>query len=231
MASGEFRLRLCYPKGGRLRWLSHLEVVHALERAVRRSGLPYAVTHGFNPHLKAAFGPALAVGTGSEKEYLDVYLTRYTTAEEALRRLAAASPEDLAPTEARYVPDGTPALTAVISVAAYEVGLDAEGDQLSQVQAALDRRAAAGDLVVEHKGKTKVFDLARALRKELRARVGEGGKVTVDISVRIGPEGSLRPDVFVRHALAAAQLSTAVTSVTRADAFIEDETGQWLRPI
>ena len=33
---------------------------------------------GFNPHMKVAFGPALPVGTASENEYLDVWLTRYT---------------------------------------------------------------------------------------------------------------------------------------------------------
>lgn len=231
MASGEFRLRICYAKAGRLRWLSHLEVVRSLERSIRRSKLPYAVTQGFSPHMKAAFGPALPVGTGSAREYVDVYLKEYTSAEEALRRLAAASPPDLAPKEAHYVPDAIPALTAAISVAAYEVQLEAEGADTSKVQAALDSRAAAGELRVEHKGKTKVFDLARALPKEARATVGESGKVIVEVTTRIGPEGSLRPDVFVRDSLNAAHIDAAVTSVTRTDTFVETGEGVWVRPV
>ena len=38
--SSDFRLRVCYEKTGRLRFLSHLEVVRAVERAIRRAALP-----------------------------------------------------------------------------------------------------------------------------------------------------------------------------------------------
>ncbi len=50
-------------------------------------GSPYAVTQGFNPHMKVAFGPALPVGTAGENEYYDVWLTRYTDASEVLSAL------------------------------------------------------------------------------------------------------------------------------------------------
>ena len=53
-----FRLRLTFAKQGRLAMLSHLEVARALERTVRRAGLPYAVSQGFSPHMLIAFGAA-----------------------------------------------------------------------------------------------------------------------------------------------------------------------------
>ena len=122
MASGEFRLRVRYGKIGRLRWLSHLEVLHALERSVRRAGLAYAVTQGFSPHMKVAFGPALPVGTAGENEYYDVWLTRYTDAERGVASSCSAStPGDLAPLEARYVADEEPSLAAAITIAVYRV--------------------------------------------------------------------------------------------------------------
>ena len=46
-----FRLRMTFCKQGRLAMLSHLEVARALERAVRRAGLPFAVSQGFSPHM------------------------------------------------------------------------------------------------------------------------------------------------------------------------------------
>lgn len=231
VASGEFRLRICYRKAGRLRFLSHLEVVHSLERAVRRSGLEFAVTQGFSPHLKAAFGPALPVGTAGDAEYLDVYLARYTPAEEALARLAAASAQDLAPYAAVYVADREPALTAAIDVAVYLVAVEGEGATSQSVLAACEEAVARGELTVEHKGKTKVFDLSRALWNEPRVTVGEDGSVTVEVAVRIGPEGSLRPDVFLSAALRAASISAAVTSVTRTGIFISQEGGALARPV
>ena len=47
----DFRLRVTYRMAGRLVMLSHLEVCRALERAVRRADLPYAVSQGFSPHM------------------------------------------------------------------------------------------------------------------------------------------------------------------------------------
>ena len=71
-----FRLRMTFCKQGRLAMLSHLEVARALERAVRRAGLPFAVSQGFSPHMKIAFGAALPVGVGGTHELADLQMTR-----------------------------------------------------------------------------------------------------------------------------------------------------------
>ena len=42
-----FRLRVTFHETGRLAMLSHLELARALERAVRRAQLPFAVSQGF----------------------------------------------------------------------------------------------------------------------------------------------------------------------------------------
>lgn len=58
-----FRLRVRYGKRDRLKYLGHLEVIHTIERIVRRAGLPYAVTQGFSPHMRVGFSSALPVGS------------------------------------------------------------------------------------------------------------------------------------------------------------------------
>lgn len=122
---GTFRLRCAYVKHGRLAYLGHLEVIHTIERVVRRAGAPYAVTQGFSPHMRIAFTSALPVGTASDEEYFDLHLTAYVPADELLARLQAASPVDLAPYRARYIDLKTPALTAQITRMRYEVALQA----------------------------------------------------------------------------------------------------------
>ena len=87
-----FRLRATYCKQGRLALLSHLEVARALERAVRRAGLPFAVSQGFSPHMKIAFGAALPVGVGGTCELFDLQMTRYVPPDEVLEALQGASP-------------------------------------------------------------------------------------------------------------------------------------------
>lgn len=230
MTAGEFRLRIAYAKSGRLRFLSHLEVVHALERSVRRAGLPYAVTQGFNPHMKAAFGPALPVGTAGLREYLDVWLTRYTAVSEALSALQAASPEDLAPSEAYYVAGDIPSLTAALVIAEYLVTIEGEELQAEDVHAALTQVMAAGELAVEHKGKQKVFDLAHSVPKD-PCVAGRDGGIDIELVIRMGPQGSLRPETLVRAALADAGLEASVVRTTRLQTLVESEQGVWSRPV
>ena len=82
-----FILRATYIERDRLALLSHLEVARALERTVRRSGLPFTVSAGFSPHMKIGFGAALPVGVGSTCEIFDIQLKRYVPEGEALAAL------------------------------------------------------------------------------------------------------------------------------------------------
>lgn len=230
MTAGEYRLRVRYAKQGRLRWLSHLEVVHAIERMIRRAKVSYAVTQGFSPHLKAAFGPALPVGTGGENEYFDVWLTRYTDAQEVVRSFQRVSAADLAPVEGRYIAGNSPSLTAMLTIARYEVRLGGEEIDQKKVHEALTQLVSHGEFEIEHKGKKKVFDLARSVPED--ARVSErDGRVAIDLTVRMGPEGSLRPERLVRAALDAAGLSASSVRTTRCHLLFESDEGDWSRPM
>ncbi len=224
MAPGEFRLRVRYGKIGRLRHLSHLEVIHAIERGARRADLPYAVTRGFNPHMKLAFGPALPVATAGLSEYFDIWLTRYMPAEETLNRLAGAMPPDLTPVSSGYVGDDLPSLSAACNIALYEMRIEREDLDRGTFAKALDAVVRSGELTVQRKGKTKVFDLARSLSKEPRVSVDQTG-VVVELAVRMGQEGSLRPEALVGAALSRMDAEGAAIAVTRIDTLIEDEKG------
>lgn len=70
-----FRYRLLYEKIGRARFLSHIETMNVIQRALRRSGLPLHFTEGFHPHPRISAGPSLAVGMEGLREFLDVELT------------------------------------------------------------------------------------------------------------------------------------------------------------
>ena len=85
-----FRLRVTFHETGRLAMLSHLELARALERAVRRAQLPFAVSQGFSPHMRIAFGAALPVGVGGTAEIFDLFLTDYVPV--PLRRCRRRAP-------------------------------------------------------------------------------------------------------------------------------------------
>ena len=69
-----FRYRIGFRKEGLARYLSHLEMITALSRALRRARIPVAYTNGMHPHQKLSFGPALSVGVISVCELIDIEL-------------------------------------------------------------------------------------------------------------------------------------------------------------
>ncbi|WP_302964648.1 TIGR03936 family radical SAM-associated protein [uncultured Adlercreutzia sp.] len=183
-----FRLRVTFRETGRLAMLSHLELARALERAVRRAGLPYAVSQGFSPHMRIAFGAALPVGVGGTSEFFDLFLTDYVPPSKALAALQAASPADLMPTEACYVEPKAAAASVACPVSTYEV-------QLSAAPAALIVPEA---ITVVRKKKEKTLAVSDFLVGPV-----ELDGATVRFTLEAKPTGSLRADAFVRELLTA----------------------------
>ena len=70
------RLRAEYRVGSDLRFLSSLGLMHMMERAFRRAEVPYALSEGFNPHIRLSMGTVLPVGIWGEHEYFDLELER-----------------------------------------------------------------------------------------------------------------------------------------------------------
>lgn len=47
-------------------YFSQLDIIHLLERALRRADLPLYFTQGFNPHVKISFSNGLKLGIEGE---------------------------------------------------------------------------------------------------------------------------------------------------------------------
>ena len=80
----EGKVRLKFRKTGKLKFISHLDLMRTLKGALGRARAPIKYTEGFNPHPKMVFSLPLPVGAESVCEYLDVSLTQPCD-EEALR--------------------------------------------------------------------------------------------------------------------------------------------------
>jgi len=195
-APRHFRLRTRFVEQGRLAWLSHLEVAHALERAVRRAGLPFAVSQGFSPHMKIAFGAALPVGVGSTCEIFDVQLTRYVRPNDALEALQAASVDDLMVQECAYIEPKAPAASVAFPFSTYEVRFSAP---LTSIQ-------VPETVSVVRKRKEKVLSVSDFLVGDI-ALDGDVARFTLEAK----PTGSLRPDVLLQHC----QIEADIVSITR----------------
>lgn len=87
-----YRYRVRYSKEGRLRFVSHLDLIRTIPKVFRRAGIPLGYTEGFHPKPRLSFGPALAVGLESRAEYVDFESTEQLEGETLCVRLNAVSP-------------------------------------------------------------------------------------------------------------------------------------------
>lgn len=76
-------------------FISHLDLVRTMQRAVKRSGLPVWYTQGFNPRIYLNFPLALSLGVVGRKEYMDFAVTEEVDFEKAKEVLYRSMPEGL----------------------------------------------------------------------------------------------------------------------------------------
>src|ERR1019366_3073823 len=89
------RLVIRYAKRGRMRFASHRDIARAIERGVRKAGLPVAYSAGFSPHPKISYAGGAPTGTASEAEYLEISLTSACAALDVRDTLDAALPDGI----------------------------------------------------------------------------------------------------------------------------------------
>lgn len=138
------KLRVRYAKRGRMRFTSTRDFQRALERAVRRAGLPMAFSAGFHPHPRISYANAAPTGAASEAEYVELSVTRVVDCQQVARDLDAALPGGLDVVEVVEAPPGTLADELQASLWTMDFG----AADIRLVQAAVDALVAAEELTV-----------------------------------------------------------------------------------
>ena len=139
------RVVVRYAKRGRMRFASHRDVARAVERGVRRAGVPIAYSAGFTPHPKISYAGAAPTGAASEAEYLELSLTQWRAAPDVREQLNAALPDDIDVIEVTE----DPATLANLALEASEWQVVLPGVSPQEAAAAVDEFLACQAVEVE----------------------------------------------------------------------------------
>lgn len=93
------KLRLRFKKTGRAVYISHLDLMHTMQRAFSRAGYELKYSEGFNPHPQISIALPLSVGAASLCEIMDFRLKEDAEHSTMAARLSAAMPEGIEVTE------------------------------------------------------------------------------------------------------------------------------------
>lgn len=223
-------IRARIEKGEQVRYISHLDFSRAMERALRRARIPIAFSQGFNPHPKMAFASALAVGVTSQGEYMDFELTRDMNPEEFKQRLNDVLPPGIQILSARVLPEGQPALMAVIAAAEYKAkvrfapgGPPVDADQVSAF-------FALGKILYHkvQKGTEKETDLKPGIYRYTILQAGND-ELHLDLLLSSGSRLNIRPEDVLMALAGWLHRKIAWTDIHRTALYQADE-GEWKEP-
>ena len=88
-------VRMSFQKTGMAKFISHLDTVRCITRAMKRANVPVWFTEGFNPHAFLTFAMPLSLGFESLCETVDFRLMEEVDLNELAERLNKALPVDI----------------------------------------------------------------------------------------------------------------------------------------
>lgn len=88
-------IRFEFEKKGTAIYMSHLDLMRCMTRALTRAEIPVKYTEGFNPHPYLVFAAPLALGISGEREYFEIKITAEMAFDEMKNRLNSTLPAGL----------------------------------------------------------------------------------------------------------------------------------------
>lgn len=229
---GHYRIE--FSKGPKTRFISHLELMHAFARALRRAQIPLAFSEGFNPHPKMSFASAVAVGMLSDKEYLDLELREEMSAGEILARLKASLPPGLDVRECKELKHKTQALMAMVDTAQYEVKTKLKAEVAKkEIDEAIVQMLQKDHLIIEKHGKRGLENKdIRPGIYALSCKHCDPSAAYFEMVVQAGSKGNIRPEEVMQglSKIALLPVETEAAVIKRTGLFISRQ-GQLLSPL
>lgn len=131
-------IRMKFLKGEEIKYISHLDLMRTVQRVIRRSHIPIAYSHGFNPHQEISFGAPLPLGVTSEAEYVDLKMGEAMSPEKISEIFNGNAPAGVRMLGGMELAQGAKSAMALVTHSAYRLsvvlpyvnikGCEGEGD-------------------------------------------------------------------------------------------------------
>lgn len=193
------RYRFVFEKLGPAAFLSHLDLIRALPRALRRLELPLYYSRGFHPKPDMTFSPALSLGVASLCEAVDVKIAADVDAASILDALTRGSQHGLRFVGGARLGERDASVSRVIDAAKYVVAIPRDAMSEDELCRCVERALAAKELPVVRRidGIGKRVDV-RSFLRGLRAGDDEAARAWLE-RAGVGRDfTSLVADVEVR---------------------------------
>lgn len=193
-------IRAKYKKEDDMIFISHLDLQRLLQRAFRRAEINLSYSLGFNPHPKMSYANALALGTESQGEYVDIEIEDDISVEEFLKRINEELPKGIEFIKAIEIEVGTKALAQEIVYGEYLFNIDLEKPLSKElVKSRVFEFITSKSIMItktNKKGKTVEVDI-RPMIKTFDLVVLDDERATFEAIISTGSKSNLNTNIFV----------------------------------
>lgn len=181
-----------FKRGDRVKYISHLDFVRMFHRSVRRSGLNFEFSQGFNPHPIMTVAVPLSVGVTADGEYMMVGFNTDLSEKEIMDTLNNSLPDGFSVSNVK-IQDGKKYDFNLIDYAEYIIDAESENPDLLDLDALL-----SGNLVVTKKTKSgeKETDI-RPLIHSVERVDSVSGNLGLRMIIRAGNRETLKPETVI----------------------------------
>lgn len=234
MDKKEFRYQLKLTKLNELKFLSHLDWQNLILKSLRRTGVHFALTEGFNKIPKISFSPALPLFIESECELVN-FATLSPLLEDFSEKFQNSTSKNLKIVSLKeFEDDGRrmPSLDNMIQWALYEADLPPDNIlnktlgilNFEDLRYTIEKCLSSSDLFIEKKTKKGILKQIN-YRGSIRCPKISDGKFT--FILKTGQSDTLpafRADEFLKYLANFAQKSDLIFNIKRLSFFDETMT-------
>ncbi len=187
------RVRVNFDKTESMRFIGHLDLYRAWERALRRAGVPLAYSQGFKPHPRIQIAAALPLGFTSSNDLLDIWLEEAIPLSQLQSQIQPVLPPGLRLNHLAEVPLQQPALQSLLVASEYEMIFLEYIPDLNQ---RIDELIHSSTIPFERKG--KIYDLRSSILSLSLLPQNQDGYQYLRTVLHTNPSLHARPDELIR---------------------------------
>lgn len=191
------RVIIKFTKTKGAKFISHLDTMRTLHRAIRRVGIPIAYSKGFNPHASISVAAPLSLGIASTAEYADIEIDEFIEGESIKEKLNKALPEGIRILAVLNIRDKMPSSMGIVEGAKYTVRLNCnEGykavktieEIMNSMEIFMNKRTKSGEKLVN----------IRPMIEEIKISDSSNSQIIFECLLHTGSRGSLGPELVAR---------------------------------
>lgn len=182
-----------YSRGAKVKYISHLDFVRMFHRAVRRTGLDFMFSQGFNPHPIMTVAVPLSVGVTADGEYMNVGFETALSDNELMNLLNSSLPSGFEIKTVKKT-EGKEYDFNLIERAEYILDIECDNPDAIDVDALMANDVIS--VIKKSKSGEKETDI-KPLIHSLERIAPESGNIAIKAVLAAGNFATLKPETLV----------------------------------